>query len=135
MVPLRSNPGNPELIQTLIRILQQSALPSTRPTQDLDYTFPRPLEEEPHNEHLQPRHRHNEATLHQAKVEDALLGALDSREIAVLARAEVLLVAGNCGKLSRELEDGFFEDGGLFGRGTLLGGDFRAGGFVFDLRG
>jgi hypothetical protein len=98
------------------------------------YTFPRALEEEPHDEHLQPRHCHYKSTLHQAEVEDALLGALDSAEVAVLACAEVFLIAGDGGQLCGEFEDGLFENGGLFRGGALLGGDGGASCFVFDLQ-
>jgi hypothetical protein len=133
----RSNPESAaHLIARSYVSCQQSALAFSHPHPRIsNYTFPRPLEEEPHNENLQSRHGHNESTLHQAKIENALLGALDSRKVAVLARAKVLLVAGDCGQLCRKLEDGFFEDGSLLGGGTLLRGNLCAGCFVFDLRG
>ena len=101
---------------------------------ELSYnTFPSALEEEADNEDLQSCHGHKQARLHQTEVEYPLLGALDGAEVAVLARAEVLLVAGDGGELRGELEDGFFEDRGLLGGRALLGWDFGAGGFVLNL--
>lgn len=101
---------------------------------ELSYnTFPGALEKEADNEDLQSCHGHNQARLHQTEVEYPLLGALDGAEVAVLARAEVFLVAGDGGELRGELEDGFFEDRGLLGGGALLGWDFGAGGFVLNL--
>lgn len=100
----------------------------------LNNTFPRALEEELYNEHLESRHGNHQATLHQAEVEYPLLSTLDGTEVPVLARAEVLLVAGDGGKLGRELEDGFFKDGGLLRGGTRLAWDFGAGGLILNLR-
>lgn len=54
-------------------------------------------------------------------------------EVAVLARAEVLLVARDGRQLARDLEDGLLEDGGLLGGGALLGGELGAG-LVLDLK-
>jgi hypothetical protein len=45
------------------------------------------------------------------------------------------LVAGDCGQLCRQLEDGLFENRGLFGAGALLGGNDGACSFVLDLGG
>jgi hypothetical protein len=53
------------------------------------------LKEELDNKDLQPRHSEYKTTLHQAEVEDALLGALHSAEVAVLACSEIFLVAGD----------------------------------------
>jgi hypothetical protein len=142
MQPISRGPPGPDpesatLGRRFIRILLTVSPQSLPP--DLfgqsDYTFPRPLEEEPNDKHLQSRHCHNQPTLHKAEVEDALLRALDRRKVAVLARAEVLLVAGDGRQLGRELEDGFFENRGLFGGGALFRGDFGAGGFVLNLEG
>lgn len=58
-------------------------------------TFPSTLEEESDNEDLESCHGHNQTRLHQTEVEYPLLGALDGAKVAVLARAEVLLVARN----------------------------------------
>jgi hypothetical protein len=98
------------------------------------YTFPRALEEESHHCYLETGHGNHQTTLHQAEVEDARLGALDSAEVAVLACAEVFLVAGDGGQLRGELEDGFLEDCRLLGGGALLGGNGGAGSFVLNLR-
>ena len=96
-------------------------------------TFPGALEKEAHNEDLQACHSHNQARLHQTEVEYPLLGTLDGAEVAVLARAEVLLVTGDGGELRGKLEDGFFQDRGLLGGRALFGGNLGTGGFVFDL--
>lgn len=96
-------------------------------------TFPGALEKEANNEDLQACHSHNQARLHQTEVEYPLLGTLDGAEVAVLARAEVLLVTGDSGELCGKLENGFFENRGLFGGGALLGGNLGTGGFVLNL--
>ena len=63
------------------------------------------LKEEPNNEHLQPSHTHHHQTLNDREIEDPSLCASDRAEIAVLACAEILLVAGDGGELAGELED------------------------------
>lgn len=94
--------------------------------------LPRPLEKEPHHKYLQPRHGDHEHILNDAEPEDARLGAADGAEIAVLARAEVLLVPRDGRQLPGELEHGLGEEGGLLGGGALFGGEGGAV-FVFDL--
>jgi hypothetical protein len=96
-------------------------------------TFPGALEEEANNKNLQPCHGHNQARLHQTEVEYSLFGTLDSAEVAVLARAKVLLVTRDSRELCGKLENGFFKDRGLFGGGALLGGNLGTGGFVLNL--
>jgi hypothetical protein len=95
--------------------------------------LPRPLEKEAHNKNLQPRHRHHQRALHQAKIEYPPLRTPDSAEIPILPRPEVFLIPADGRELRRELEYGFFEDGGLFGGGALFGGKLGIAGFVFDL--
>lgn len=56
-------------------------------------TFPRPLEEEPHDEYLQASHTDHQPTLHHAKIKYPRLGALDRAEVSIFACTEVLLVA------------------------------------------
>jgi hypothetical protein len=58
-------------------------------------TFPCPLEEEANYKNLQARHSNHKRHLHQTEVEYTLLGRLDGTKIAILARTEVFLVAGN----------------------------------------
>lgn len=58
-----------------------------------DNTFPGALEEESDDKDLQTCHGHDQARLHQTEVEYPLLGTFDGAEVAVLASAEVLLVA------------------------------------------
>ena len=101
-------------------------------TKNLYKPLPRALKEESYNKHLKARHRNHHQTLQDAEVEDAALSAPHGGEIAVLPRAEVLLVAVDGAQLARELEDGLFEHGGLFGGGALLGWELGAG-FVLDL--
>lgn len=60
---------------------------------DLYVALPRALEEEPDDKDLQGAHADDQARLDQAEVDNPLLGAPDSAEVAVLARAEVLLVS------------------------------------------
>jgi len=98
------------------------------------HTFPRPLKKEPHNKHLQPRHPHHHHALHHAEIEDPRLGAFHGGRIAVLARAEVFLVAIDGGEVPRDFEDGFFEDGGLGWAGPALGGEEGGGGVVLEQR-
>lgn len=90
------------------------------------------LEEESNNKYLQTAHADNEEGLDHAKVDDAVLGARDGRKVAVLTRAEVLLVSRNRGQLAGDLVDGLLEDVGLFGAGALLGRELRAR-LVLDL--
>lgn len=63
-------------------------------------TFPRALEKEPNNEHLQPRHCHHHQALDNTEIENPLLSTAHGAEIAVLARPEVLLVPTDCGQLA-----------------------------------
>lgn len=97
-----------------------------------ELTFPSPLEKEPHNKHLQPRHRNHHQTLNNAEIENPSLGAAHSAKVAVLARTEVFLVSRNGRQEVRYLCDGFFDGGGLFGVCALSGGEFGFL-FVFDL--
>lgn len=92
----------------------------------LDISFPRALEEEANHEYLQSAHADDKTALDQAEVDDPLLGASNGAEVAVLAGAEVLLVAGHGGQLARDLDDGLLEGGGLLGRGAFLGGKIDA---------
>lgn len=61
------------------------------------------LEEESDNKNLQTSHADDEERLNHAKVDDAVLGAVDGRKVAVLTCAEVLLVSRDCGQLARNL--------------------------------
>lgn len=60
------------------------------------YTFPRTLEEEPNNKHLQPGHCHHHHALDKAEIENPLLSTAHSAEIAIFARPEVFLVTADC---------------------------------------
>ena len=71
-------------------------------------TFPRPLEKEPHDKDLQASHGNHQATFDDTKIEDARLGALDGAKIAILARAEVFLVAADGRQLAVDFVDGLF---------------------------
>lgn len=92
------------------------------------------MEEEPNHENLKGSHADNETALDQAEVDNPLLGASDSAEVTVLARPEVLLVSRHGRKLTRDLDYGLLEGCGLFGRGSLLGGQVDSS-FVLDLNG
>lgn len=87
-------------------------------------TLPSPLEEEPHNKHLQPSHRNHHQTLNNTEIENSSLGAAHGAEVSVLTRTEVFLVSRNCRQQVRHLCDGFFDGGGLFGARTLTGWEF-----------
>lgn len=63
------------------------------------HTFPRPLEEEPHDKYLQPSHRHHHQALQHAKVENPSFRAPNSAEVPVLTRPEVFLVPRNSRQL------------------------------------
>lgn len=95
-------------------------------------TLPRPLEKEPHNKNLQPRHAHHDDILNNAEPENPLFRRPHSAEVAVLPRSEVLLVALDGAELAGQFVDAFGQEGGLFGRCALPAGE---GGtrFVFDL--
>lgn len=80
------------------------------------------LEKEPDDKDLQPAHADDQGNLDHAEAHDAPLGAGDGTEVAVLARAEVLLAARYGGELARDLEDRLLENGRLLGGGALLGG-------------
>lgn len=80
----------------------------------LDISFASALEEEANNEDLEPSHGDHHEAFDDAEVPYPLLGAADSAKITVFACPEVLLVASYCRELRGELDDGFFEDGGLF---------------------
>ena len=95
-------------------------------------TFSGTLEEEPHNEDLQRSHRNHHQALNHAEVENTTLRTTNGAEVPVLSRAEVLLVAGDGGELSGQLEDRLLESGGLLGTSTLAGGQLCAF-FVLDL--
>ncbi len=98
-------------------------------------TFPCPLEEEPHNKYLQPSHTNHQPALHHTKIKYPTLRTLDSAEVSILARAEVLLIAVDGGEVAGDFHDGFFEGGGLFGGGALFGGEEGGGRFVLNLEG
>ena len=98
----------------------------------LHIPLPRALEEEPYNEHLQSRHTHHHQTLHNTEVKDPPFSAPDSAEIPVLSRAEIFLHSRDGRELARQLENRFFERGGLF-RGRALFGWNRGSFFVLDL--
>lgn len=59
---------------------------------NLYVTLPCALEEKPDDKDLESAHANNQAGLDQTEVDNPLLGAPDSAEVAVLASAEVLLV-------------------------------------------
>jgi hypothetical protein len=63
---------------------------------------------------VQCSHADNQSNLDHAEVDNALLRARHSAEVAVLSCSKVLLVSRNGGKLARDLVDGFLQDGGLF---------------------
>jgi hypothetical protein len=83
-------------------------------------TLSRALEEEPHDKDLQGTHADNKQDLNQAEVDDPLLGAANSAKVAVLASAEVFLVAGNGRKLARDFEQGLLEHRCLLRGGAWL---------------
>lgn len=56
------------------------------------HTLPSALEEEAHHKHLQSSHGYHHERLDNTEVEDTALGAAHGTEVAVLTRAEVLLV-------------------------------------------
>jgi len=62
-------------------------------------TFPSAREELSDNEDLQASHRHHHDHLHQAEVEDTLLGTPHRAEVPVLSCAEVLLLSRQDGHL------------------------------------
>ncbi len=86
------------------------------------HTFPGSLEEEPHDENLQPSHANHQPALYHAEVKDPALCTLNGAEVAVLAGPEVFLVAIDGGKVSRYFHDGLLQSGGLFRGGALFGG-------------
>jgi len=94
--------------------------------------LPRPLEEEPHNKHLQSRHRNHHNTLQDTKIEDPLLCASHSREIPVLSCPKVLLIPIDRAQLAAQLQDALFKHRRLFRGGALFGGQLGAG-FVLHL--
>lgn len=98
----------------------------------LDVALARALEEEAHDKDLQGTHADNQTGLDKAKVDNPLLGAADGAEVAVLAGAEVLLVAGNRGELARDFEGGLGQSAGLLVGAALLGREGDAG-LVLDL--
>lgn len=79
------------------------------------------LEEKSDNKHLQCSHANDQTTLDHAKSDDTAFGAMYSREVTVLTRAEVLLVSRDAGQLTRDLVDRLFDDAGMLVAGTLLG--------------
>lgn len=91
------------------------------------------LEEESNDKYLQTAHADDEKRLNHAKVDDAVLGAHDGRKVAVLTRAEVLLVSRNGRQLARDLVDRLLEDIGLLGARALLRGELSAS-LVLNLR-
>lgn len=95
-------------------------------------TLPCALEEEAHDKDLQRTHADDQADLDQAEVDNPLLCAPDGAEVAVLARAEVFLVARHGGQLAGELGDRLLERGCRLGVAALLGGEVDAG-LVLDL--
>lgn len=78
------------------------------------------LEEEAHNEHLQRAHGDDQEALDHAKVDDSVLGADNSSEVAVLTCAEVLLVTRDGGKLAGDLVNRLLKSRRLFRRRALL---------------
>jgi len=101
--------------------------------QTRQHTFARALEKESHDKDLQPSHHNHHNPLNDAKVEYAPLRTPYSAKVAVLARAEVLLIPVDGGELAGDFEDGLFERGVLFGGGALLGGELSGTGLVLDL--
>ena len=71
-------------------------------------TFPSPLEKEPHNKNLQPRHTNHQTALNYTEIEYPALRALNGAEITVFARAKVLLVAVDCREIAGDFHDRFF---------------------------
>lgn len=97
---------------TCVVSFQHILFPSADP---LYVTLAGTLEKEPDDKNLKGAHGCDEEDLDQAEVDDSLLGAADSAEVAVLAGAEVFLVARDGGHLARDLEEGLLEGRGLFG--------------------
>lgn len=81
----------------------------------LHVTLASACEEHPHDKYLQASHADHDGTLEQAEVEHTLLGAPDSAEVPVFARAEVFLLAGEGGDLAGYTEDGLFDAAQLLG--------------------
>lgn len=94
----------------------------TQPNSSIEHTFPSALEKETHHKDLQPSHRHHHQRLNHTKVENPTLGTAYSAEIAILARAEVLLIPGDSRELRGQFVDRFFKVGRLFGAGALARG-------------
>lgn len=84
-------------------------MPEGRIFNILHVTLASASEEHPHNKHLQASHADHDGTLEQAEVKHALLGAPNSAEVPVFARAEVFLLAGEGGDLAGHAEDGLFD--------------------------
>lgn len=81
---------------------------------------------------MESAHADNQCDLNQAEVDNSALRASDGAEVAVLASAEVLLVASDGRELARDLEEGLLESGCLFGGGTGLRWQVNLG-LVLDL--
>lgn len=90
------------------------------------------MKEEPHHKHLQPRHADHDQILDNAEPPDPRLCAPHRAEIAILARAKVLLVACDCAQLAGDLVDALLQQTRLLGGGALLCGQRRGAGFVLD---
>lgn len=96
------------------------------------HTLPSALEKEAHHKDLQPGHRHHHQRLNHTEVEDPALGTANGTKIAVLARAEVLLVPRDRRELCGQLVNRFLEVCGLLGADTLARGELGTL-FVLDL--
>ena len=64
------------------------------------HTFPCTLKEEPDNEDLQPCHTDHHAIRYYTEFKDPRLRALDSTEISIFPRPEVLLIAVDCRQIA-----------------------------------
>lgn len=68
------------------------------------------LEEESDYEYLQRTHGNNQSNLNQTKIDNSLLGTVNSAEVSVLTCPEILDVSRNRRELAGDLEDGFLKD-------------------------
>jgi hypothetical protein len=75
-------------------------------------------EEHPDDKHLQASHADHHSAFQQAEVEHSLLRAPHRAEVPVLTCAEIFLLAGEGGDLTRHAEDGLLDAAELFGRGA-----------------
>lgn len=98
-------------------------IPQSQYLDDLNISLPSTRKEHLNNEHLQARHTDHQRALDDGEVEDAALGALHGAEVAVLARAEVLLLARQAADLVRQTEHAFFHGAELVVGGAVFDGD------------